>query len=101
MAQRWDLLGVAAGFGLAQGGSPLNTRCTIPGGRRCQTESESMTLVTDQAGLFTWISSSYIFRLRSVFVLDLRPWYTRDECWTQQTAQFKAVKRFHKKKKES
>lgn len=31
MGQRQALLGVAAGFGLAQEGSPLNTRCTTPG----------------------------------------------------------------------
>lgn len=28
----------------------------------------------------TWISSSYIFILRSLFVLDLRPRYIRDVC---------------------
>lgn len=31
MGQRQALLGVAAGFGLAQGDSPLSTRCTTPG----------------------------------------------------------------------
>lgn len=31
----------------------------------------------------TCISSSYIFMLRSLFVLDLRPRYTRDKCCTQ------------------
>lgn len=41
--------------------------------------------VTDCLDFLTCISSSYIFMLRSVLVLDLRPWYTRDMCCTQHT----------------
>lgn len=44
-------------------------------------------LLSWYAGLFlpflTCISSSYIFMLRSLFVLDLRPRYTRDKCCTR------------------
>lgn len=40
MGQRQALLAVAAGFGLAQEGSPLSTLCTTPGEPRCGTESD-------------------------------------------------------------
>ena len=39
----------------------------------------------------TCISSSYIFMLRSLFVLDLRPRYTREQCYAHQKAQGKLV----------
>lgn len=56
----------------------------------------------DCADFLTCISSSYIFMLRSVFVLDLRPWYTRDKCCTQHTPKWKTVMyRLHVKRAET
>lgn len=92
--QRQALVGVAAGFGLAQEGFPLNTRCTTPGEPRrgTQTYDQLKCQIQTMLRFLTCISSSYIFILRSVFFLDLRPWYTRDTCCTQQNPRWEAAK---------
>lgn len=65
MGQRRALLSVAAGFGLAQEGSPLSTRCTTPGEPRCGTESDgginTKVSVTDYVAFFLPVSPPHTF----------------------------------------